>query len=90
MPPILNLTRLQTGYVAGNPELNASSPIHTCSVHLIVTFYSPWTKSSTQMTLILKKEEKLSYRDRVAMCRFGFLISLIILMERTLFKVQPT
>jgi hypothetical protein len=68
MPAILILTTPQTGYAAGDPELNSPSPTHTCSVHLFmapppptraVMLSSPWTKSSTRTTLIFKKEKSL-------------------------------
>jgi hypothetical protein len=98
MPPVLILTRLQTGCVAGDPELNASSPTHIFSVHLIMTVLSiqccdaPLTLDQVVDSddLEFQKGEKHWYRDRVAMCRSGFLISLIIDLERSLiFEAQP-
>jgi hypothetical protein len=91
MPPILILTRLQTGFVAGDPELNASSPTHS-SVHLIMPVPSiPRCDALFTLGQVIdsddldfQKEEKHWCRGRVAMCRSKFLISQITDLERTL------
>jgi hypothetical protein len=92
MQPILILTRLQTGYVAGDPELNASSPTHTCSAHMIMTLPSipcydaPFTLDHVidSDDLDSQKGENHWCSDRVAMCHFRLLISLNIDLECTL------